>query len=430
MASTCSLSGGDFIYQPLDTTCLSIRLLKFQAEPDGKVSLHLKQDVRLEDYSKLSKGQETDPAPYTALSYTWGPSSPSRQIEVDGMMVTVRQNLYDFLSTCRPVSYFHFWIDQICIDQKSVNERNHQVTMMGEIYKKALEVRIWLGAGNASSNLAMRYFRTSNSKTPYDLSDFLISQSGQESHTTGPIYVKPGLEMADKMNENIETLLQDGGYRLKPALISAFKNLMSRPYWRRLWILQEVIIARDITVTCGKRSVGWYQFSQPISVNQRWHPLYIAMDHHHVGRKIILAQQRREADFHHLMIDFCGNECQDPRDKIYGLRGLFRLWQRDCILVDYAKSIEEVYIDGVILILKEWSIRKQSWLDIFPYRKAYKALGSNMRPQAEDKVLERLQRDMGILSWDDRDREALKLWYLDLVKSEASNLDNSTSLSE
>ena len=37
------------------------------------------------------------------------------------------------------------WIDSICIDQDSLEERSHQVQQMGDIYIKAKELYIWLG---------------------------------------------------------------------------------------------------------------------------------------------------------------------------------------------------------------------------------------------------------------------------------------------
>ncbi|KAI3579715.1 heterokaryon incompatibility, partial [Fusarium oxysporum f. sp. albedinis] len=39
------------------------------------------------------------------------------------------------------------WIDQICINQSDIDERNHQVPIMGNIYRKAYRVFVWLGTG-------------------------------------------------------------------------------------------------------------------------------------------------------------------------------------------------------------------------------------------------------------------------------------------
>jgi hypothetical protein len=49
------------------------------------------------------------------------------------------------------------WIDSICIDQSrdAVEERNTQVALMGEIYKCAKRVVVWLGKSDIRSRLAL-----------------------------------------------------------------------------------------------------------------------------------------------------------------------------------------------------------------------------------------------------------------------------------
>ena len=39
---------------------------------------------------------------------------------------------------------FPLWLDQICIDQSNVREKNHQVARMGTIYQNAESVTAWL----------------------------------------------------------------------------------------------------------------------------------------------------------------------------------------------------------------------------------------------------------------------------------------------
>ena len=47
------------------------------------------------------------------------------------------------------------WIDQICINQINLDERSAQVTIMGEIYRHANRVVVWLGPAKDDSDLAM-----------------------------------------------------------------------------------------------------------------------------------------------------------------------------------------------------------------------------------------------------------------------------------
>jgi Heterokaryon incompatibility protein (HET) len=45
------------------------------------------------------------------------------------------------------------WIDAICINQKDIGEKNVQVPLMGEIYASAACVIVWLGAGDALTDI-------------------------------------------------------------------------------------------------------------------------------------------------------------------------------------------------------------------------------------------------------------------------------------
>ena len=77
------------------------------------------------------------PAPYTALSYTWGDPSNMKEIVLDGEVFHVRDNLWQFLHEMRKQDRRdRFWIDAVCIDQTNVQERNHQVALMKDVYTK------------------------------------------------------------------------------------------------------------------------------------------------------------------------------------------------------------------------------------------------------------------------------------------------------
>ena len=91
---------------------------------------------------------------FHALSYMWGPEQPSHSIQLNGQRFVIRGNLYTFFQTLLP-TYFgtevFLWIDQICIDQTSIPERNSQVAMMAEIYGRAGHVILWLNPGQSNS---------------------------------------------------------------------------------------------------------------------------------------------------------------------------------------------------------------------------------------------------------------------------------------
>lgn len=91
---------------------------------------------------------------FEALSYEWGdPDKPRHEIIVNGQPFKVWENLFYALKYIRPVPLRDnhvnsriLWIDAICINQDDIDERNHQVGMMGDIYRKADKVPVWLGS--------------------------------------------------------------------------------------------------------------------------------------------------------------------------------------------------------------------------------------------------------------------------------------------
>jgi hypothetical protein len=97
--------------------------------------------------------------PYSALSYTWGNPLPlegsdddvpwlneSHSIDCNGYSVGIRPNLFEGLISLAKLRFHgYLWIDALCIDQKTLPERNSQVSLMDKIYSKATEIIVWLG---------------------------------------------------------------------------------------------------------------------------------------------------------------------------------------------------------------------------------------------------------------------------------------------
>lgn len=102
-------------------------------------------------------------------------------------------------------------VDAICIDQANREERNHQVQMMRGIYADVSGVLVWLGPSKQGSDLI---FKVKHDK--------YLSQVFDHSWGTSP---------------SAET--------------KAFLALLSRTYWHRVWVQQELLLARRYTIHCG-----------------------------------------------------------------------------------------------------------------------------------------------------------------------------------
>ena len=140
--------------QPLDKASQEIRLLRItSAGFDETVSCT----------SFIQSLREPSFQSFNALSYVWGDANDTVPMIIDGYMKPVTRNLdialrhlRDPRNKCVSGSMtLPLWIDAVCIDQKDIDERNHQVRLMKYIYGLADRVLIWLGPGVLLHRLAL-----------------------------------------------------------------------------------------------------------------------------------------------------------------------------------------------------------------------------------------------------------------------------------
>ena len=111
---------------PLDSGTQSIRLVRF-------VRATCARSIQCE----LHCFPLASTPSYTALSYRWGAAWPTNVIIINGRRFVIRENLWHFLhQKCIENSRDYYWIDAICIDQCNIKERNHQVSLMRDIYRR------------------------------------------------------------------------------------------------------------------------------------------------------------------------------------------------------------------------------------------------------------------------------------------------------
>jgi hypothetical protein len=136
-----------YIYDPLDLAQPTIRLARLlRGESD---------DIQCEIFQAWLNRPE-DLIPYEALSYTWGSTHLTDNVNINGSNLAVTQNLYLALEYLRFKDEDRIlWIDGLCIDQKNDKEKGHQVQQMGNIYHRSERVIMWLGLGTYETNVIM-----------------------------------------------------------------------------------------------------------------------------------------------------------------------------------------------------------------------------------------------------------------------------------
>lgn len=96
--------------------------------------------------------------PYEAISYVWGSETKDHTILLSGKPHHITANLSDALHQCRWDQPRALWADSICINQDEVEEKNHQVYLMGRIYASSLRTLICLGTDPNNRDYAQNAF--------------------------------------------------------------------------------------------------------------------------------------------------------------------------------------------------------------------------------------------------------------------------------
>ncbi|CZR67662.1 uncharacterized protein PAC_17561 [Phialocephala subalpina] len=310
-------------YQPLNLDRPSIRLLKLLEGNFG-------DDIQCE----LIDGWIEESIPYDALSYTWGSTERAATITVDGSIMGVTVNAYEALQQIRSKDESRYlWIDAICIDQENLQERGHQVQQMGLIYQKAERVFIWLGQGTKETDLVM-----DSMKSLHDI--FIKKEGGWRELARFRMSVCPA-----------------GCYE-------GMELILSRPWFRRIWVLQEIANARVATVLCGRKSISASTFAQvPGLLGLQPDPHCQAVLDIMPGLSRQTSWWKEKRDLYTLLKKFRESEATDERDIVYALLGIS---SDACkvLLPNYEKPLLQVIRDTTSFLL--FHIYLDSSLYIFP----------------------------------------------------------------
>ncbi|KAH9883247.1 HET-domain-containing protein [Xylariomycetidae sp. FL2044] len=362
---------------------------------------------------------------YYALSYVWGDASQKEEILLEGRPFQVTRNLYEALQHMRWLAEFewedYFWIDAICINQDDLEERSRIVAMMMQIYHSSLGVSCWLGPTRSPPGYATKRSKPRKGARrarvkPYDRSDTLH----QPVETPEDCAVKLMFEKAESMYMDWEPSEEDkdglevcqrvfGGQYA--AVVDTVSDILNRPWFTRVWTLQEACLRGSTTIYLGCHSMYLDQFFIFIE----WFML------HHPSLRLCpgsarIAALRRIHAFHHLVIAFqlrdqpleigvAGAICKfvgmtlkkqstDPRDQLYGLLGLVKHFTESeelptALVPNYRLPYEQVFWDyaayllgrvgDLRLLTAEHNLLKgvPSWVPDFRYL----AIGTELEPE-------------------------------------------------
>jgi hypothetical protein len=300
-----------------------------------------------------------DRAPeFEALSYVWGDGPKDWEVHVSDKMLLVSQNLHTALSHLRyPDQTRVLWADAICINQQDTDEKAKQVQLMGQIYETAKTVIVWLGPEDPRDCRAFELVRAVENRV-----------RGTTSRTS-----KENLDILEALEAD-RNIPADGWAHLGV--------LFSRPYFKRLWVIQEVAKARCATVLCGNESISYEALFAAHSYCVQAQDLYVQRAAPQAGipsLEILLKNnnmmltyscsksQKNKYTFFDLLYATSSLSTGEPRDRLFALLGLPLVPYEWVPRPDYKSSVSEVLRRFTILdLLHNTSLRAMSWSCIGP----------------------------------------------------------------
>ncbi|KAH8672140.1 heterokaryon incompatibility protein-domain-containing protein [Tricladium varicosporioides] len=269
---------------------------------------------------------------YDAVSYTWGDPAKRFNLKLqDGQYLQITSNVRDIL--CERSSIFrtrNLWIDSICINQGDTPEKNSQVRLMQRIYTRASRTIVCLGdssdAGVAVDFLYKMYFCLV----------FLVIEKDDLANRK------------DLSTPNPKW--------------AAVRQLLYHPYWSRVWVIQEVVVAKVVHIIYGGRYLDWNLFVTIIRAleSEQFGSLEQIMDivdsggampRGRVEQVCIMAkirdkfQQDHKASLQQMLVECWNFQATVKVDHIFALQGITTAVDEGALEPNYNSTTPEVYME-------------------------------------------------------------------------------------
>lgn len=338
-----------FQYQPLDSPEQDIRLVELRiSQQDASLPLELRlRHVKLRDNPKYWALSYTWGAPFDSLPPEWDDPTATRLAKVNGKDFHVRWNLDAALRRLSEYSIPALWIDVICIDQSNIPEKNSQVQNMRHIYKHARTTFAWLGPDwldSCETTGAISSWMNSWVNRSDQLRRYHVAPEDMEEYWS---FVRLGLEYDD--------VVQD---------LRAMAQLLGRRWFHRVWIIQEVVLSREVVLLWGEEGLTcWDWLESVVSLLAQHHCSFLSCPDLKGERSLLLQSMvdvlssatfmRRICDLRKcfrqsitanpvLVLDAMRTfKASDPKDHVFGGFGMVPDYTG--VTVDYNQTTADVF---------------------------------------------------------------------------------------
>ncbi|KAI0546602.1 HET-domain-containing protein [Xylaria curta] len=333
-----------FLYEPLERTQKEFRLLIIFAGREEEALQSRLAHAILEDPGVI----------YETISYCWGDASARDFITVNGDVVDVPASAVAALKCMQKAEEPRIvWIDSICINQADLDERAYQVGMMADIYSSAKGNLVYLGESDEWTRYGLEVIERLYEEIRRKTSDF------SEFHNLMSAYLRHNQNADDKLDSGLDE--------------GAIASIFQRPWFHRLWIMQEAAVAVVNTCFCGRNvsidlnvllrvaiwlCYHWTSLSLGFSSNDdlyRLTQLWRLVDGKDSARA---AKHSYKQSMEFLLLAVRKRQCSDLRDKIFAVLSLVDKEAKSSpeislLEIDYRKPLREVMRDATRYVIQE-----------------------------------------------------------------------------
>ncbi|KIW98783.1 uncharacterized protein Z519_00446 [Cladophialophora bantiana CBS 173.52] len=284
-----------FKYEPISRDVPSIRLLRLLR---GPAEIHPWDSSGIKCEFELTHLDDDRDVQYDAISYAWGDDERTQTIQLSGKPFMVSKIVEDILLRLRvPDRDRLLWIDAICINQGNLAEKDHQVDRMRDVFAQAQTVIASLGPHREVDEYGQPGIS-------YKLHSAL--KLVKSSRSTFGSAVKLKLSSTDEY-----CLLQ----------------LLQVPWFKRIWVIQEVAVAKRLLIVSGRNEVEGHYFAK---LHRRFLPRVqnkkLRSKLEELGPLLGFMGSEIDSEAKSELLDllqhFRSWNSTNPRDRIYALRGL------------------------------------------------------------------------------------------------------------
>ena len=324
------------LYEPLPDP-QSIRLLSLKP---GNFNDHIESSLRVVSLN--------DRPTYEALSYVVGDTSIKTPIDCNEWSIDITENLQAALVHLRSATTERvLWVDQICINQNDIKERNQQVSMMGQIFHKPQRVVVWLGAADDETPKVWHLLiELAAMQDIEDLEKYHMDLMLKPRSFTGPAEVEHIHQWSSPaLPQRLSSLPPKDSPQW-----NALRRLLSCPWFHRVWTFQEGIVGPHCDVYYGLYMMPWLQLSdasKAISVLGlgRWieeAQRFVAW----ITIQAVRWRSQKRSTLHFILGQTRVRVATDPKDRIYAVRALVSETCATMIDVNYQRALQDIYSDA------------------------------------------------------------------------------------